>query len=112
VTLDLVREWLGGILVLAGGIFVLIGAVGIIRMPDVFTRMHATSVGDTLGGGLILFGLMILAGASLVAVKLLFLFLVLALTNPVAAHALARAARLAGVKPVLADEKEEDRSKP
>jgi multicomponent Na+:H+ antiporter subunit G len=111
-TFDLVREWLGGVIVLAGAIFVLIGAIGVIRMPDVFTRMHATSVGDTLGGGLILVGLMILAGASLVTVKLLFLLLFLALTNPVAAHALARAARHAGIKPVLADKEEEDRSKP
>ncbi|MEX0853403.1 MAG: monovalent cation/H(+) antiporter subunit G [Bauldia sp.] len=102
-TLDLVREWLGGGLVAAGAAFMLIGAIGLLRMPDVFTRMHATSVSDTLGAGLILLGLVVLAGASLAAVKLLLLALFFGLMSPVSTHAVARAALHAGVKPVLAD---------
>ncbi|MEX0852434.1 MAG: monovalent cation/H(+) antiporter subunit G [Bauldia sp.] len=102
-TLDLLRQWLGGGLALAGGVFMLIGAIGLIRMPDVFTRMHAASVSDTLGAGLILVGLMVLAGASLVTVKLVFLVLFFGLLSPVATHAVARAALHAGVKPVLAE---------
>ena len=102
-TLELVREWLGGGLVVLGGVFMVIGAIGLLRMPDVFTRLHATSVSDTLGGGLILVGLMVLAGTSPVTVKLLFLALFFGLMSPVATHAVARAALHAGVKPVLAE---------
>jgi multicomponent Na+:H+ antiporter subunit G len=103
VTLALIRDSLGGILVVGGAGFMVIGAIGLFRMPDVFTRMHAASVGDTLGVGLILVGLMIVAGLSLVTVKLLFLGVFVALANPVATHALARAALHAGVKPMLGD---------
>ena len=103
-TFELIRQWLGGGLVLVGSLFMIIGAVGLIRLPDVFTRMHGSSVSDTLGGGLILLGLMIIAGVSLVAVKLAILLLFFGLMSPVSTHAIARAALHAGVKPVLADE--------
>ena len=86
----------------SGGIFCVIGAVGLIRMPDLYTRMHAASVTDTLGAGLILFGLMLQAGLTLVAAKLLIVGLLILFTSPTATHALARAAFLRGVKPVLA----------
>ena len=89
------------ILVLLGGIFMLIGAVGLIRLPDVFTRMHGVSISDTLGAGLILVGLMLIAGLTLVTVKLAFLVLFFGLMSPVSTHAIARAALHAGVKPVL-----------
>jgi len=103
VTFELIRHWLGGGLVLVGSLFMIVGAVGLIRLPDVFTRMHGASVSDTLGGGLILIGLIVLAGASLIAVKLVFLILFFGLMSPVSTHAIARAALHAGVKPVLAD---------
>ena len=103
-TFELIRTWLGGGLVLAGGLFMIVGAVGLIRMPDVFTRMHGSSVSDTLGGGLILIGLIVIAGVSLVAVKLVFLILFFGLMSPVSTHAIARAALHAGVKPQLADD--------
>jgi multicomponent Na+:H+ antiporter subunit G len=102
VSLELLREIFGWALILGGGIFVVIGAVGLIRMPDLFTRLHAASVGDTFGAGLMLIGMMVMAGLSLVTLKLLFLLLFLWFAGPVATHALARAALLAGVKPVLA----------
>jgi multicomponent Na+:H+ antiporter subunit G len=102
VSLVLLRDILGWALILGGGIFVVIGAVGILRMPDLFTRLHAASVGDTFGAGLMLVGMMVMAGVSLVTLKLLFLLLFLLFVGPVATHALARAALLAGVKPVLA----------
>jgi multicomponent Na+:H+ antiporter subunit G len=73
-------------------------------MPDVFTRMHAASVSDTLGAGLMIAGMMVEAGFSLVSARLLFLLLFLWFTGPVATHALARAALTAGLKPVLAPE--------
>lgn len=101
---DLIREWLGGGLVVAGAIFMLVGAVGLLRLPDIFTRIHAASVADTLGAGAILVGLMLIAGPTLAAVKLFFLVLFFGLMTPVATHALARAALHAGVKPQLADD--------
>jgi multicomponent Na+:H+ antiporter subunit G len=103
-TLDLVRDVVSWLLIVGGGIFLVIGAIGLNRMPDVFTRMHATSVSDTFGAGLMLVGLMVQSGVSLVTVKLLFLLLCLWFTAPIATHALARAALLAGCKPALVEE--------
>ena len=100
--LEFLRDVLAGSLIVGGGIFVVIGAVGLNRMPDVFTRMHATSVSDTFGAGLMIAGMMVEAGFSLVSAKLLFLLLFLWFTGPVATHALARAALIAGIRPVLA----------
>jgi multicomponent Na+:H+ antiporter subunit G len=84
-----------------GGIFCVIGAVGLIRMPDLYTRMHAASVTDTLGAGLVLFGLILQAGLTLVMAKLVIIGVLILFTSPTATHALARAAFLRGVKPVL-----------
>ncbi|MEJ2173994.1 MAG: monovalent cation/H(+) antiporter subunit G [bacterium] len=89
-------------LILIGGAFCVIGAVGLLRMPDFFTRMHAASVVDTLGAAFILLGLMLQAGLSLVTVKLITIGFLLFFTSPVSTHALARAALARGVEPVLA----------
>ena len=86
-----------------GGFFYVVGAIGMNRMPDVFTRMHAVSVSETLGVGLLVLGMGIQAGLSLVTVKLVIILLVLWTTGAVATHALARAALHDGEKPVLAD---------
>jgi multicomponent Na+:H+ antiporter subunit G len=94
-----------------GGIFCVIGAVGLLRMPDFYTRMHAASVIETLGAGLLLFGLILQAGWTLVAVKLLMLGLLIFFASPTATHALAKAAMLRGLEPMLAD-KEKPSSKP
>ena len=88
-------------LLLAGGAFMVIGAIGINRMPDVFTRMHAASVGDTLGAGLLLIGMMMQAGLSLVTVKLAVIFLLFFFQSPLATHAVAQAALHAGLRPLL-----------
>ena len=88
----------GSAIVLLGAIFMVIGALGVVRMPDVFTRLHAASVSDTFGVGLILIGLILVGGLTLVSVKLAFLLAFLFLTGPVATHAVARAALDSGVK--------------
>ena len=88
---------------LAGGAFSIVGAVGMLRMPDFYTRMHAASVVDTLGAGFILFGLLLQAGFTLVAVKLLMIGALLLFTSPTAGHALARAAYERGLEPLLAE---------
>ena len=90
----------GSAIVLLGSLFLVIGAIGMIRMPDVFTRLHAASVADTVGVGLILLGLILVSGLTLVSFKLAFLAAFLFLTGPVASHAVARAALDAGVKPL------------
>ena len=80
------------ILLLVGSVFTLIGSIGIVRMPDVFTRLHAAGITDTLGAAGVLLGLALKAGFSLLLVKLLLMLVFLLLLNPTACHALARAA--------------------
>jgi len=86
---------------IAGSLFALIGAVGIIRLPDVFTRMHGAGIVDTLGMGLILAGLMIHEGFTLVTVKLVLIVVFIFFASPTTTHALARAALNGGLEPVV-----------
>jgi len=95
------------ICLIAGGLFCIVGAVGMLRMPDFFTRLHAASVIETLGGGLILLGLLLQAGFTLVAVKLIIIGLLVFFASPTATHALAKAAMERGLKPLLAAEEDE-----
>jgi len=98
--------WIDGLswaCLLIGGLFCVVGALGLLRMPDFYTRMHAASVIDTLGAGLILLGLLLQAGLTLVAVKLLMVGVLIFFASPTATHALARAAMLRGLKPLLVD---------
>ena len=90
-------------------IFVFVGGVGAIRMPDLFTRMHATSVTDTLGRMLIIGGLMLQAGFELVTLKLAAILVFLLLTSPVSGYALANSALLSGHRPLGVAEEEEVR---
>lgn len=92
------------VLIVVGGVFSMIGGVGLLRLPDFYTRVHAASVTDTLGVGFILFGLALQAGWTLVAVKLGFIALLIFFTSPAATHALARAALGRGLAPLLAEE--------
>ena len=91
-------------LILAGSFFLLVGAFGMARMPDVFTRMHSASVSDTLGAGFLILGMALESGFSLVTVKLAIILILFVLTGPLATHALSRAALVVGVQPLLADE--------
>ncbi len=91
----------------AGGLFCLVGGVGMLRMPDFYTRLHAASVIETLGGGLILLGLLLQAGLSLVSIKLVFVGLLVFFASPTATHALAKAAMERGLRPLLASEEGE-----
>jgi multicomponent Na+:H+ antiporter subunit G len=87
-------------LIVAGGAFCLVGAIGILRMPDFYTRVHAASVTDVVGSFAILLGLALQAGASLVTVKLVFIALLVFFTSPAATHALVKAALERGVEPM------------
>ncbi len=95
-----IGEIIGGALITLGAFFYVVGAIGIYRMPDVFTRMHAAGISDTAGAGLLIVGMMFLAGFSLVTVKLAIIMGVILFTSPIATHALAQAALHEGIKPV------------
>ncbi|MEE9390954.1 MAG: monovalent cation/H(+) antiporter subunit G [Planctomycetota bacterium] len=88
---------------IAGGAFLIIGALGILRFPDIYTRMHAASIIDTMGAFLILLGLAFQAGLTLALVKLFMIFFLFLVTSPTAAHALAKSALARGVEPLLHD---------
>jgi multicomponent Na+:H+ antiporter subunit G len=92
------------ILLVSGGLFCIVGGIGLLRMPDFYTRVHAASVTDTLGVGLILAGLVLQAGWTLVTAKLIVIGLLVFFTCPAATHALARAALGRGLEPLLDNE--------
>jgi multicomponent Na+:H+ antiporter subunit G len=106
-----ITDALSWVLLVAGGAFCVIGALGVLRMPDLYTRMHAASLVDTLGAGLILLGLMLQAGLTLITVKLIVIGVLFFFTSPTATHALARAALERGVRPQLAEGEETPPSK-
>ena len=101
--MELALGVLSGALLLSGAAFAVIGGVGLLRLPDFFTRIHGAGITDTLGAGLILSGLMLQAGDSLVGVKLVMILLFLWITGPTSTHALAKAAMTSGLKPDLAE---------
>jgi len=97
-------EVLSWILILGGSVFVIIGGVGLLRLPDFYTRIHAAGITDTLGTWLILLGLMLHEGLTLVTAKLAMLLFFLLATGPLASHALAKAAYLRGLDPLQGSE--------
>ena len=97
--MELVVDVISWVCLITGSIFALIGAVGMIRLPDVFARMHGAGIIDTLGAGLLLVGMMFQAGFTLVTVKLILIVVFILFTSPTTTHALARAALGGGVMP-------------
>lgn len=87
----------GGVLMAVGAFFVLSGGMGLLRFPDFYTRIHAVSVTDAAGAGLILVGLMLQPSGWATTVRLLIILLFLTVTAPAATHILAHAARRDGV---------------
>lgn len=100
--LSLLRDGLSWALLLTGSFFLVVGALGVLRMPDFYTRMHAASLTDTLAAIGILGGLMLQGGLTIVTIKLVLILAFLLLTSPVASHALAAAALSQGHKPLIA----------
>jgi multicomponent Na+:H+ antiporter subunit G len=98
-------EWLGWAFLALGSFFCVVGGLGLVRMPDFYTRMHAASVTDTVGAGFLLLGMMLFAGFSLVTVKLVIVGFLIFFTSPTATHALAKAGLHRGVEPKLALER-------
>jgi multicomponent Na+:H+ antiporter subunit G len=88
-------------LLLTGSFFAIVGGIGIVRLPEFFSRLHGGGITDTLGAALIIIGLCFAAGGWLVVAKLLMILFFLFVTSPSSCHALARSALSQGVMPVL-----------
>ena len=99
--MNILFDLLSWISLMAGSLFLIIGTIGLIRFPDFFTRLHASSVVDTSGCILIMFGLMLQSGLSIVTVKLILVVIFILFTTPTATHALAKAALHGELKPLL-----------
>ncbi|CAA6808893.1 MAG: Sodium:proton antiporter [uncultured Thiotrichaceae bacterium] len=107
----LIVDALSWALLIAGVVLGITGAIGTIRFPDFYTRVHASSVTDTLCALCIIAGLILQAGFTLVTVKLVFILLFLWYTSPVATHALVRAAHHMGLPPYLSNNASADAQK-
>lgn len=97
--IELLIMIIASIFLISGAFFFLVGVLGLIRMPDVFSRIHTTTKGDTLGVGLIILGLMVLYGFSFTVLRLAVLLIITWLTTPTAAHLIAKAAYRKGDQP-------------
>jgi multicomponent Na+:H+ antiporter subunit G len=86
-------------LIALGLFFMFIGPLGLIRMPDFYTRVHASGKCDSLGEGLLLLGFILYEGFTFNAAKLVFLILFIYILTPTATHAIVRAAYVMGLKP-------------
>lgn len=91
---------LSGLSIFIGVVALLIGSLGLVRLPDVFCRIHAVGMIDTAGASFIILGMVIYEGFTLVTVKLLFIGIFLFFTSPIATHAVAQVAHMMGVEPV------------
>ncbi len=88
--MTIIREIIVALFIIGGLFFYVVGAVGLIRMPDVFCRMHATTKADTLGAGLVFTGLIIWQGFTFVSLNIFIVMVFIWLTMPTAAHAIAK----------------------
>ncbi len=105
----MVWDVLSWISIVGGLFFIVVGSIGVLRFPDVYTRLHAAGMTDTMGAGLVLIGLSFQSGLSfesgawLITVRLLMIWAFLLFTSPIATHAVARAALHGKVEPIRVD---------
>lgn len=90
-----------GVLLAGGSFFLLVGSIGVLRLPDFYSRMHAAGITDTLGAELILLGMILQTGFSLITVKIIAIGFFMFFTSPTSTHAVANAAWTAGLRPLL-----------
>ena len=102
--MDILLDIVSWIFLLTGSFFCLTGAVGLLRFPEFFSRIHAASLTDTLGASLILIGLMFQAGWQLALPKLILILIFSLLACTTASHAMGKAALKSGLRPL--DQKE------
>ncbi|MAL79490.1 MAG: sodium:proton antiporter [Sneathiella sp.] len=106
--IDLALDIATWILLLAGGLMLLITGLGLLRLPDLYTRIHAGGMADTLATAFIFFGMALQSGFTLVTAKLLMIVIFIFFTSPTASYALAQASFVAGLKPKLDGFEDED----
>lgn len=94
--IDIIQTYLAGILIIVGAAFALIASIGLLRLPEFYTRMHAASKAGTLGSGVMLIALAVYTDETTIAMRALAGFVFLLLTAPISAHLLAKAAYGAG----------------
>ncbi|MFO8088928.1 MAG: monovalent cation/H(+) antiporter subunit G [Desulfatiglandaceae bacterium] len=99
--MTLLQNILSVLLVCMGIFFMLVGSIGILRLPDFYSRTHAVSMSDALGISSVMLGLIVYEGFTQSSLKLLLIILFVALSNPIGSHALSRAAYIKKVKPLL-----------
>jgi multicomponent Na+:H+ antiporter subunit G len=87
------------VLIVAGVFFLTVSALGLLRLPDFYTRAHAVGKSETLGSILVLSGLAVYNGCELSTIKILFILFFVLIANPTATHAIARAALRTGLQP-------------
>lgn len=97
--MELIVEVLSWILILSGSAFTLIGAIGTLRFPDFWSRLHAASVSESAGMILLISGMCLQAGPTLITVKLLIIGAFIFITGPTSTHAVASAAHTSGATP-------------
>lgn len=115
--MDLVFDVLTWLFLMTGLFFMLVGTAGVLRMPDVFTRLHAAGMTDTMGAGFLLLGMGVHTvlgiidgemGSWAVLVRLVLVYAFLTFTSPISTHALARAAIAGGVEPWTSEEGDDE----
>ncbi len=99
--MELVLDVLSWVAIVLGSAFCVVGGIGLLRLPDLFTRMHGAGITDTLGAGLVLTALMFQAGIGLTTVKLVLILFFLLVASPTSTHALAAAALSRGMELTL-----------
>lgn len=92
-------QWVGGLLVFAGVAFCLLGTLGLLRFPDVYTRLHALAKADNVGLGLICIGLSIQFGSIALLLKLLLIWVLMLIASATTAGLIARTALARGLRP-------------
>jgi multicomponent Na+:H+ antiporter subunit G len=103
--------YLGCAFLLAGAAFSLLAAIGVLRLPDLYTRMHAASKAGAVGGGMILLAVALVSFDGTVALRAIIAVAFLLLTTPVSAHLLARASHRSGYQPGVKTEIDDLKSK-
>ena len=108
--MSMVADVLSWVFLLTGAFFTVVGGIGMLRLPDVFTRMHAAGIADTMGTGMILIGLLFQSDDWVVMAKLLLILYFIIFANPTSTHAVARSALDNDIRPLLPEEKKDHRA--
>jgi multicomponent Na+:H+ antiporter subunit G len=101
-----ILELLSNLCLMLGGVLCITGGVGLLRMPDFFSRVHASGVTETLAAPLLLIGLLLQMEWSLDSVKVIMILILVLVTNPTATHAMAKATLHGGQRPLVFDDDE------